>query len=68
MSFLINAHRKLIMVKRSTILVCGGISAVSLLLGIVIGWKLFGARKNYLKKQKNYYSAKAEGYEKELLN
>lgn len=45
-----------------------GIGVVSLLLGIVLGWKLHGLRLGYLKKERDFHSKKADEMQSQLNN
>lgn len=45
-----------------------GVGAVSLLIGFLLGWKLRGARLVYLKRQREYYSEKAQELQHQLNN
>ena len=58
--------RTIITMKQSQVIVYVGIGAISLLLGIILGWKLHETRLTYLKKQREFHIRKAEQYQHEL--
>ena len=45
---------------------CLGVGIVAFLLGIVFGWKLYGVRLGYLKKQRDYHDKKAQELQSKL--
>jgi hypothetical protein len=46
---------------------CVGIGIISLLLGILLGWKLHGVKLRYLKKRREYHAKKAEELQNRLI-
>lgn len=53
---------------RGKVGVYAGIGVISLLVGLLLGWKLRGVRQNLLKKQREYHALKAEELQHQLNN
>ena len=43
-----------------------GVGIVSFVFGVLFGWKLRGARLNYIKKKRSFHSKKAEELQQQL--